>query len=656
MLGRCSVKFVLACLASLIMAQAASAARTVYFSDPEADRISQYSVGADGDLSPLAPPWVDADHPRRLAMTPSGSDLYATSPDGVLQFKVAASGGLTPKMPALQPAPGSPHSIAVHPDGKSVYVTDSHYGKVRQYDVAGGGRLEPKDPPYVRAGSCAKGLALSPDGRTAYVLVRGGIVVFDVAADGALGSRGRVDVESRSLQDVALTPNGKNLYATSRDGRVLQFDVDASGDLDPKDVPEVETGAGTKPIGIAIVPDGSAAYVSTQAWGQGRQLFAFAIGAGGALAPGAPPSLPVTAARLWYLSASPDGRSLFLAGGDGHLFDIGPGAFLRPKASASVDLGHALGVVVSPNQAPVASFIVLSAPPVAGSPTRFDARGAADPDGSIVRYDWDFGDKTPVLRDGGPTPQHVYKTPGTYVARLVVTDNEGASTGTVFTGGTVLGAGGPGAEASRNVVVAAAAARAPGAPPPPGQPTQALEPDLGQSLLASPVRGQIRVRLPGADAFQPLQNLEELPIGSTIDARRGRVELTTVRDRRRTRLQDGVFYGGLFKVRQRRRDRYVTELLLKERLSCPRARSSTAVEARSSRSRRRRLWGRGRGRFRSRGRYSSATVRGTTWLVADRCGSTLTVVRRGRVAVRDFVRDRTVVLRRGDRYVARKPE
>jgi 6-phosphogluconolactonase (cycloisomerase 2 family) len=648
---------VLGCLASLILAQAASAARTVYFSDPAADEISQYSVGPGGALTPLAPGSVPAADPHRLAMTPSGADLYATADDGVLQFDVDADGRLTPKSPVLQPAHGKAHSIAVHPDGSSVYVTHSQWGKVRQYDVAEDGRLEPKDPAYLIAGPCAKGVALSPDGNTAYVLIRGGITVFDVGADGALSRRGQVEVDSKSLQDVALTPNGKNLYVTSRDGRVLRFDVDASGNLEPKTDPAVETGSGTKPIGIAIVPDGSAAYVSTQAWNGSQRLFAFAIGADGALSPGAPPSLPLTASKLWYLSSSPDGRSLFLAGGDGHLFDTPPGARLAPKTpTATVDLDYAFGVVVSPNQAPVASFLVLSAPAVAGSPTGFDARGAADPDGSIVRYDWDFGDGARLL-NGGPTPQHVYKDPGTYVASLIVTDNEGASTGTVFTGGTVLGAGGPGARASRNVVVAAAAVRAPApAPLPPSQPTQALEPDLGESLLAVPVRGQIRVRLPGEDAFQPLQTLEELPLGSTIDTRRGRVELTTVRDRRRTRLQDGVFYGGLFKVRQRRRDRYVTELLLRGRLSCPRAQSASVVEARASRSRRRRLWGRGRGRFRSRGRYSSATVRGTIWLVEDRCDSTLTAVRRGRVAVRDFVRDRTVVLRRGDRYLAQRPD
>ena len=239
-----------------------------------------------------------------------------------------------------------------------------------------------------------------------------------------------------------------------------------------------------------------------------------------------------------------------------------------------MDLGYAFGVVVSPNQAPVASFLVASAQAVAGSPTQFDARGATDSDGSIVRYDWDFGDGT-LLPNGGPTPQHVYTRPGTYVARLVVTDNEGASTGTVFTGGTVLGAGGPGAQTSRDVVVAAAASAPPGTACAPGPAhTGAWRPTWASRCWPSRCGARCFVRLPGARSFQPLENLEEIPLGATIDTRRGRVELTTVRDRRRTRLQEGVFYGGLFKVRQRRRDRYVTELLLQGRLSCPSASAS----------------------------------------------------------------------------------
>jgi PKD domain len=322
---------------------------------------------------------------------------------------------------------------------------------------------------------------------------------------------------------------------------------------------------------------------------------------------------------------------------------------MMPKASPSVDLRGAFGVVVSPNQAPVAGF--TATPGTAGAPTQFDASSAVDPDGSIVRYDWNFGDRT-ILLDGGPTPAHVYTSPGSYMATLVVTDNEGASTATVFTGGTVLGHGRPVAQATLQIEVAAAAAppRSLSPPPPAVAPTQALQPDLGETLLADPISGRIRVRLPGDESFQQLPDIEELPMGSTIDARRGRVELTTVRDRR-NRLQDGRFYGGIFRVRQRARDRFVTELVLSQRLApCPRPGSASAARAAK-----RRLWGDGEGRFRSRGRYSSAAVRGTRWLVQDSCDGTLTRVRTGVVAVRDFVRDRRIVLTAGERYLAGPP-
>jgi ferric-dicitrate binding protein FerR (iron transport regulator) len=65
------------------------------------------------------------------------------------------------------------------------------------------------------------------------------------------------------------------------------------------------------------------------------------------------------------------------------------------------------------------------------------------------------------------------------------------------------------------------------------------------------------------------------------------------------------------------------------------------------------LWGDGRGRFRTRGKHSAATVVGTKWLVEDRCTSTLTRVVRGRVSVRDFELKKTVIVKRGKRYIAR---
>ncbi len=65
------------------------------------------------------------------------------------------------------------------------------------------------------------------------------------------------------------------------------------------------------------------------------------------------------------------------------------------------------------------------------------------------------------------------------------------------------------------------------------------------------------------------------------------------------------------------------------------------------------LWGSGKGKFRTSGKYSSATVRGTIWLVQDRCEGTLTKVSRGTVQVADFQRNKTVSVTAGHSYLAR---
>jgi len=90
--------------------------------------------------------------------------------------------------------------------------------------------------------------------------------------------------------------------------------------------------------------------------------------------------------------------------------------------------------------------------------------------------------------------------------------------------------------------------------------------------------------------------------------------------------------------------------VLTEKLSCPKSGQASIA---ATKKKKRRLWGDGSGKFRTEGDFSSATVRGTKWLVEDRCASTLTRVVRGKVAVRDFVKKKTVIVRKGKRYIAR---
>ena len=67
----------------------------------------------------------------------------------------------------------------------------------------------------------------------------------------------------------------------------------------------------------------------------------------------------------------------------------------------------------------------------------------------------------------------------------------------------------------------------------------------------------------------------------------------------------------------------------------------------------RRLWGKGKGHFRTQGRFSSASVSGTTWLTEDRCEGTRTFVSAGVVSVYDRVKKQTVTVRAGQSYLAR---
>ena len=67
---------------------------------------------------------------------------------------------------------------------------------------------------------------------------------------------------------------------------------------------------------------------------------------------------------------------------------------------------------------------------VSGVEMDFDASDAYDPDGSIVSYDWDWGDSSTY--GSGATPSHVYAADGTYTVTLKVTDSQGVITTTTF--------------------------------------------------------------------------------------------------------------------------------------------------------------------------------------------------------------------------------
>lgn len=169
----------------------------------------------------------------------------------------------------------------------------------------------------------------------------------------------------------------------------------------------------------------------------------------------------------------------------------------------------------------------------------------------------------------------------------------------------------------------------------------------GKTFIGEPEKGQVMVTFPGGRS-EVLSGETEIPVGTTINATSGQIELTSA-DPGDTEFQTASFWAGSFRVTQKSGQKLVN-------LDLAEGRSRQQVcrgNSRSSRKVLRKLWGRGKGRFKTKGNRGAAGVRGTHWLTADRCDGTLVSVRDGVVEVRDFVKKATVVLRKGESYLAR---
>jgi TolB protein len=176
-------------------------------------------------------------------------------------------------------------------------------------------------------------------------------------------------------------------------------------------------------------------------------------------------------------------------------------------------------------------------------------------------------------------------------------------------------------------------------------------PKLGETVNVSVVSGTVLVRTRGASGFSTLAQARQIKVGSQLDTKKGVVRLASAADNK-GHTQSGDFGRGVFQVTQSKAAKGLTDLKLMGGSfgSCKAtAKKGSVSKAKTLRS----LFSKAKGRFRTKGRYSAASVRGTSWLVADRCDGTLTTVKSGTVSVFDFKRKKTVKVKAGKSYLAR---
>jgi hypothetical protein len=190
-------------------------------------------------------------------------------------------------------------------------------------------------------------------------------------------------------------------------------------------------------------------------------------------------------------------------------------------------------------------------------------------------------------------------------------------------------------------------------------PSGAIPPVAGRTGVVKHVSGEVLVRVPSRGAvFRPLKGIASIPIGSTINASKGVVEVQTAANglassSRGYRRQDATLRAGMFALRQararrNRRARIATDFLLVYR-------PDVDIDCNASTPTRvlRKLTVKAAGRFRVIGAHSRASGRSATLTTIDRCAGTLTRVARGRVTVRRPGRRAAVIVGAGRSHMVR---
>lgn len=319
-----------------------------------------------------------------------------------------------------------------------------------------------------------------------------------------------------------------------------------------------------------------------------------------------------------------------------------------------------------------------NAPKVLGA-ERASFSGTVNPDGSATTVSFEYGLDPKYGLTSAPDI-YVEETPGQavgagnsavpvaatvtglvphalYHVRVIATSAEGTttSTGRVFTTNSL--------------------------PPPP-------PPVIGQQANFTPVSGMVYVKPPGpthgirtdaatmkGQGFIPLTDARQLPVGTEVDARAGKLKLTDATTKKTkhssARTQSGLFYGGLFSITQSKAVGLggLTTLKLLDNGVFPGAPSysecsagttghAIAVIAKKKPLNNKALQTLGEnehGNFQTKGKYSAATVRGTHFSVSDRCGGTLTHVFQGLVTVTVYRTHKKHNLHSGQSFYAKAP-
>lgn len=198
----------------------------------------------------VAMPMVSGD-PVGIAVMPDGSKVYVTQTQGAVVVIDAATNTI---VGSPIPVGASPQSIAILPNGTKAYVGNFSGDSVSVIDTVTNTVIGSPIP----VGAGPKSIAITPDGSKAYVTnsIDDDVVIIDTATDTVIGSPIGVGLAPFGI---AVTPDGTKVYVCNSNSGTVSV-IDTSTNLVIATIPAIsETDA---PQCVAITPNGAKAYVT----------------------------------------------------------------------------------------------------------------------------------------------------------------------------------------------------------------------------------------------------------------------------------------------------------------------------------------------------------------------------------------------------------
>jgi PKD repeat protein len=319
----------------------------------------------------------------------------------------------------------SVHSMALSHDDRYVLSGSNDY-TIRLWEVSSGAEIRI----FQGHTDTVMSVALSPDGRYALSGSKDDTIkLWEVSSGAEIRT---IQGNTGSVWSVAFSPDGD--YALSGSEDIKLWDVSSGAEI------RTFQGHTDYVYSVAFSPDGQYALSGSldntiKLWevSSGAEIRTFQGHSSGvvsvAFSPGGRYAISGSwdrTSKLWEVSSG-----ALISTFQGHTDSVMSVAFSPDShyvLSGSNDKTLKLWrYEIQDNQSPLAAFTVSPTQGEAPLTVQLDASTSSDPDGSIVQYEWTLDGES--IASGNPS-SYTFNTPGEYVIRLTVTDDQGLTAST----------------------------------------------------------------------------------------------------------------------------------------------------------------------------------------------------------------------------------